>query len=1085
MENYIYDTIKTGNLNVTILKTGDIERITLDDTAINQYKGNIFDGSLYRIYLQTENENYILTGTNSNSEFCVKENKIYYKGRAGSIDYTIVFCFFENKWFVDIKLKSDKKQNVSLYYAFDVGLCSFTVNELYNSQYIDHKVDFENNICTIMSKQNQGRPLMLESSCLNKIESYSTDGFQFYGMEYKDNNFPRALRKRKLDSKSYQYEFGYPAFKSESITVDGEEKTYTFYHILKDNYNIFPPIATDRNTIQEFYKNIDFSLPENKNFTNFKHQFNTINTLSSDSITDDEILKRFTDIHSIEYDNDKNLLSFFADNHSHIVLRQKEIFQERPSAMVFSQSAMNVFESSPLAYSCYMYGVFMSHIVMGNTDINYYNYESKTPLNIMKHNGLRVWIKHNNKYKLLTLPAYYIINLNGCEWVYRIDDDEIVIKTYISFEKSKIQFELISKNAKQYDFIITDTIFMSDGNPLITYSGDTLTYSFNPNSFVYKYYPNLKYSIKLKDAEFDFVDEKLNPATAERNNESLILRFNSKDKINLMISASESNEKFEFENIVDIKNEYYKKFTKNLYNYKLSGNDFCTKINDLTAWYTENALIHYGSPHGIEQCFGGAWGTRDVLQGPVELFLTLKKFDIAKNILLKVYSRQQISDFGFPQWFMFDNYKFIHADSSHGDIIVWPLKAISEYIKQSGDLNILDCEVPYFDNITGNFTDKKDSIFNHILNELNVIKNSFINGTHLSCYGGGDWDDTLQPKDKSLSKNMVSGWTILLTLDAISSFIKLTKNTKYDITEFEKIYNDMHKDYFDIVVKDNIPAGFVYFSDKTEYMLHPLDKKSGIKYRLLPLTRGMLGEIFDSTKVEDYLKIIDEYLMYPDGVRLMSDPIKYNYGKNSMFMRAETASNFGREIGMQYVHAHIRYCESMSVIGKNDRLYNALNQIIPINIKDSVKNANLRQANVYFSSSDANFLNRFEAYENFDKIKKGTVNVKSGWRLYSSGCGIFLKQIYQSLFGIKFFKNNLLLDPVMPKCLDNSKIELDYNGKKITFNYHINGDNSVIYKAVINGKELTDCLKNKYRNAGIIVDKTFIKNNTVIDIYTK
>ena len=30
------------------------------------------------------------------------------------------------------------------------------------------------------------------------------------------------------------------------------------------------------------------------------------------------------------------------------------------------------------------------------------------------------------------------------------------------------------------------------------------------------------------------------------------------------------------------------------------------------------------------------------------------------------------------------------------------------------------------------------------------------------------------------------------------------------------------------------------------------------------------------------------------------------------FKRAEQAANFGREIGLQYVHAHIRYTEAMA-----------------------------------------------------------------------------------------------------------------------------------------------------------------------------
>lgn len=47
-------------------------------------------------------------------------------------------------------------------------------------------------------------------------------------------------------------------------------------------------------------------------------------------------------------------------------------------------------------------------------------------------------------------------------------------------------------------------------------------------------------------------------------------------------------------------------------------------------------------------------------------------------------------------------------------------------------------------------------------------------------------------------------------------------------------------------------------------------------------------------------------LLYPDGVRLMNRPAQYDGGVSTHFKRAEHAANFGREVGLQYVHAHIR-----------------------------------------------------------------------------------------------------------------------------------------------------------------------------------
>src|SRR5690606_2187337 len=84
--------------------------------------------------------------------------------------------------------------------------------------------------------------------------------------------------------------------------------------------------------------------------------------------------------------------------------------------------------------------------------------------------------------------------------------------------------------------------------------------------------------------------------------------------------------------------------------------DELDQLSDTVFWYTHNALVHFASPHGLEQSNGAAWGTRDVLQGPVELFLTAQRFDLVRMILLRVFSRQFVENYDFPQWFMYDKY---------------------------------------------------------------------------------------------------------------------------------------------------------------------------------------------------------------------------------------------------------------------------------------------------------------------------------------------------------------------------------------------------------------------------------------------
>jgi cellobiose phosphorylase len=82
-------------------------------------------------------------------------------------------------------------------------------------------------------------------------------------------------------------------------------------------------------------------------------------------------------------------------------------------------------------------------------------------------------------------------------------------------------------------------------------------------------------------------------------------------------------------------------------------------------------------PHGLEQYTGAAWGTRDVCQGPVEFLLALEHDEPVRQILRIVFAQQYATRGDWPQWFMLEPYSSIRDSHSHGDVVVWPLKALN------------------------------------------------------------------------------------------------------------------------------------------------------------------------------------------------------------------------------------------------------------------------------------------------------------------------------------------------------------------------------------------------------------------------
>ena len=215
----------------------------------------------------------------------------------------------------------------------------------------------------------------------------------------------------------------------------------------------------------------------------------------------------------------------------------------------------------------------------------------------------------------------------------------------------------------------------------------------------------------------------------------------------------------------------------------------------------------------------------------------------------------------------------------------------------------------------------------------------------------------------------------------------------------------------------------------------------------------------------------------------MDHPAEYAGGVSHLFRRAEQAANVGREISLQYTHAHIRYIEAMAKIGEAKEVWDALFVINPILIRHSVPNARIRQSNLYFSSSDGAYNDRYEYDRNFGLLRTGSIDVKGGWRLYSSGPGIYVTQLVSHVFGICPVSNGLVLDPVLPEAMDEAEASYFCYGRTFLFRYHIKKGSGFCAKdrGRLIPSRPTD---NPYRRGGILIPESeLMLCGDTIDIY--
>jgi cellobiose phosphorylase len=180
--------------------------------------------------------------------------------------------------------------------------------------------------------------------------------------------------------------------------------------------------------------------------------------------------------------------------------------------------------------------------------------------------------------------------------------------------------------------------------------------------------------------------------------------------------------------------------------------------------------------------------------------------------------------------------------------------------------------------------------------------------------------------------------------------------------------------------------------------------------------------------------------------------MNYHGGPQRFFQRAESATFFGREIGLMYMHAHLRYAQALARVGETDRFFRALCQANPIGIQTLVPSATLRQANCYYSSSDAAFEDRYQASAEYDRVAQGTVPLDGGWRVYSSGAGIGLGLIVRRFLGLSIEARDVTLDPVMPAALNGLRVRLALFGKPVTLSYEITGAGHGVSAVTVNGE---------------------------------
>ncbi|MBA2719492.1 MAG: cellobiose phosphorylase [Chloroflexi bacterium] len=1129
-----------SGLAIAVLENGSIFAIRHGDILINQVFGSPLEGGLGNVYLRRRRRagiaHWPVVGPAGASGFRASSEGASWDGSFDGIDYvcTLRLAATDPTWFWTIELTNTthKRVSVDVVLAQDLGIAqeaAVRTSELYTSQYIDHTAledpDFGLLLCSRQNLPQGGAFPWVMHGCLAGSAGYLTDGFQFHGLASKASGAPAALSRPRLPNATYQYEQALATLQSRAVGLAaGASGAITFFGAFAADHPAAsgaPDVRRARAAAKAFraLSGLTIGQPP-QSLPRSDSLFDRPALFQSDDLVPAELEAAFgTDWRHVEEHNG-TLRSFFHGEQEHVVLKAKEIVQERPTGHVLRSGRDLLPSDETMSVTGWMFGAFAAQLTIGNTSLHKLLSVCRDPLNVLKSSGLRIFIRTDRGQELLGPPSAFEMGPSGATWHYRDRDRglSLAISLAVSIDEPVCRLTVDIEDGGPLELLVCHNVVLGehefdDVGPIVIHAADgRIELRPAPTTLMARRYPEARFAIAADPDRIAAIggDGLLHADGVERGGPYVVIRTKPLEHFALALSGDLLGERATTRPATRLgaasgdgdrpsESEQITAFWSELGRAaRLSGGtgsmvDGLSRLDDVLRWYLHDALIHATTPHGLEQSGGAAWGLRDVCQGPTELFVATGQAGALREVLRIVYANQDRKTGDWPQWFMLDRHREIRAPDSHGDIIHWPIKALCDYIEATNDVSILDEQVAWTDARTGTLSADTDTIFAHTERQIATIERDCIPGTALVVFAGGDWEDTLQPVDPSLARRLVSSWTVELAYQTLGRYRTVCERAGRAAmaARLADLCDRMRADFQRHLVPDGIVAGLAEFGpDGIAYFLHPRDRQTGVDYRLLPMTRGMSSEMFTVEQAERHAALIERHLRFPDGVRLMDRPMEYRGGPSRIFKRAESAANFGREVGLQYVHAHIRYVEAMAKMGRPDDAFRGLLAICPIGLERAVPSALPRQSNAFFSSSDGAFRDRYEARREFHRLRSGRVGVKGGWRVYSSGPGIYINQLVSNVLGLRTWFNDVVIDPVLPRDANGLTFDIERDGRAVRYLYHVAGEGFGPREIRVNGRPLVDgrTTANPYRRGGFLVergafDAALDRNRNVVEIF--